>query len=124
MELEDKAKVVGGRICSIPCRASSFALVSLKEKVEFILFFYKDQGKTASGARNLINSAPQSDTTTFALSSIILSFFYELNTALVFLRRPELEWLECGLLPWKKHLIEEQKLSCHFPASVSESAIL
>ena len=55
MELEDKAKViasVGGRICSIPRRASCFALVYLKEKVKFILFFQINRGKTASAARN------------------------------------------------------------------------
>ena len=32
--------------------ASRFALVSLKELVEFILFFQNDLGKTASAARN------------------------------------------------------------------------
>ena len=31
-----------GRFCSISCRTSSLALVYLKEKVEFILFFQID----------------------------------------------------------------------------------
>ena len=42
MKTEAKAKVVasvwGGRICSIPCRASCFVLVILKETVEFNRF--------------------------------------------------------------------------------------
>ena len=50
MVREAKAKVVasffvgGGRIYSIPCRASCFALVGdgLEETVEFILFFQID----------------------------------------------------------------------------------
>ena len=36
---------------------------------EFNLFFQIDQGKTTSPARNWTNSAPQTDATTFALSS-------------------------------------------------------
>ena len=50
MELEDKAKVVAsvvGRICSISCRSSCFALDYLKEKVEFNLFFHIDRCKRA-----------------------------------------------------------------------------
>ena len=76
MELEDKAKgpshLFGGQnlsICSIPCHAGCFALVYLKEKVEFLLFFQIDRGKTASAARNWANFAPQTDAATFALSS-------------------------------------------------------
>ena len=37
---------------------------------EFNLFFQIDQGKTASAARNLINSGPQTDATTFAFASV------------------------------------------------------
>ena len=33
---------LGGKICLIPCRANCFALVYLKEKVKFILFFQID----------------------------------------------------------------------------------
>ena len=58
---------------------SFFALVYLKENVELILFFQIDQGKTASAARNWTNSVvPQTDATTFALSSnsILLLWVY------------------------------------------------
>ena len=60
METEAKAKVVclGTIINSIPCSASCFALVDSEEKVKFILFLQLDEGKTASAARNFINSAP------------------------------------------------------------------
>ena len=53
--------------------------VYLKEKVEFILFFQFDLVKTVSAARNWTNFDPQTDATNFALSSIILSFFYDLS---------------------------------------------
>ena len=39
------------------------------EKVEFILFFQIDWGKTPSAARNWTNFVPQTDATTFAFSS-------------------------------------------------------
>ena len=60
---------LGGRICSIPCRAGCFALVYLKEKVEFILFFLIDRGKKLArqGIEHVFG--PQTDATTFALSS-------------------------------------------------------
>ena len=45
-------------------------LVDLKEKVDCILFFQIDRGKTASAARNLIYVAPQIDATTFAFASV------------------------------------------------------
>ena len=48
------------------------------EKIGWIRpFLSKNQGKTASAIRNWKNYAPQTDVTTFALSStVILSFFY------------------------------------------------
>ena len=59
-----KAKVVasdrGGRqnlVNSLP-RNSYFASVALQEKDEFNLFFQINRGKTATAARNWINSAP------------------------------------------------------------------
>ena len=74
IELEDKAKVVAS-VCggqnlfkSFP-RYSCFVLVYLKEKVEYILFFQIDWGKTASAARNWTNFSPQTDVTTFDSSS-------------------------------------------------------
>ena len=63
------SSVWGTEIVVLPCRASNFALVYLKEKVEFILFSQINRGKTASAARNWSNSVPQTDATTFALSS-------------------------------------------------------
>ena len=70
MELEDKAKVV----------ASVWGGQNLKEKVEFILFFQMDRGKTASAAMNWTNCAPQTEAMTFALSSTVIpSFFCEAN---------------------------------------------
>ena len=47
--------------------ACFFASVDLEEKVEFILFFQIDRGKIA---RNWINSAHKTDTTTFAFASV------------------------------------------------------
>ena len=54
METEAKAKVVASVWWAefIPCRANCFASVDLEEKVEFILFFQTDQGKTASSSMN------------------------------------------------------------------------
>ena len=75
IELEYKAKVVasvwGAEFVQFlaSCRASCFDLVYLKEKVEFILFYQINRGKTASAARNGTNFAPQTDATTFALST-------------------------------------------------------
>ena len=66
----------GDRIYSVPYRASCFASVDLEEKVEFILFFQLDQGKTASVARNVINSAPQTDAMTFAFASVPILLLY------------------------------------------------
>ena len=43
---------LGGRIYSIPCRPSCFTLVDLEEKVDFILLFQIDGGKTAGAAWN------------------------------------------------------------------------
>ena len=67
IELEFKAKVTS--VCSIPCRASCFTLDYLKKKVEFILFFLIDRGRTVSAQRNWTNFAPEMDATTFVLSS-------------------------------------------------------
>ena len=44
----------------------------LKEKDEFILFFKIALGKIASAARNLINSSPQTEVTTFTFSSVFI----------------------------------------------------
>ena len=68
-----------------PCHASCFVWVFLKQMVELICLFKKDRGKTASRARGIVHpfvkkrlrqnsqrgkdSVPQSDVTTFALSS-------------------------------------------------------
>ena len=49
---KDRRVCLEGRIFSFPCRASCYALVHLKEKVEFIQFFQIDRGKTTSAARN------------------------------------------------------------------------
>ena len=46
------SRYLGGKICSIYCRASCLAAVNLEETVEFILFFQIDRGKTESAARN------------------------------------------------------------------------
>ena len=43
-----------------------------KEKNEFILYFKIVLGKTASAARNGINSAPQTAATTFAFSFVFI----------------------------------------------------
>ena len=71
METEAKAKVVasilGGRIYSIPCRASCFASGDLEEKVEFILFF--------------ISSWCSDDLC--LLFCLSLSFFYSLEYSLI-----------------------------------------
>ena len=89
METEEKAIVcsrlcLGERMYSIPCRASCFVLEDLnyiqkelhqddfKEKDVFILIFKIVLGKTASATRNLINSSPQTEETTFALSSVFI----------------------------------------------------
>ena len=50
--------------------ASYFESVDWEEKVEFILFFQIERGKTASEVRNLINFALQTDATTFAFASV------------------------------------------------------
>ena len=75
---------LGGRIYSIPCLASCFALGDLndmydelrqddlKEKDEFILFFKIVLGKIARVARNLINSFPQTEATTIACFSVFI----------------------------------------------------
>ena len=71
---EEKAKVVnailGGKIYSIPCRGSCFALGRfeeycrmnrtrmIEEKYDFIIFFNIVQYKIARVARTLINSVP------------------------------------------------------------------
>ena len=68
---------MGGKIGSIPCRASCFASVDLKEKVEFILFFQMDRGKIASAARTTINSAPPKDAKTFAF--LLSTSFYVIS---------------------------------------------
>ena len=49
---------LGGRICSISCRASCFASVDLEEKVEFILFFQIDEGKIATSAKEFNKFCP------------------------------------------------------------------
>ena len=51
----------------------------LKEKDEFILFFKSVLGKISSAARILINSSLQTEATTFAFSSVCVSF-YEYGT--------------------------------------------
>ena len=63
------SRLFGGKICWISCRAHCFASVDLEETVKFFLFFQIDRGKTANAARNWTHSAPQTDATTFALSS-------------------------------------------------------
>ena len=67
---EGRRVCLGGRIYSIPCRASYFALVYLEEQGELNLFFQIVWGKTAGAAKNWINSAPQTDATTFAFASL------------------------------------------------------
>ena len=88
IKTEEKAKVVasasGGRIYSIPCRASCFAQDDFGEYDELHQdckrkglikhIFHNLPGKKASAARNLINSSLQTEATTFAFSS--LSSFY------------------------------------------------
>ena len=76
-----KDKVVASLINSLPrllfC-SGQFELQdelhqeNLKEKHEFILFFKIVLGKIASAARNLINSSPQTEATTFASSSVFI----------------------------------------------------
>ena len=44
--------------------------LDLEEKVQFILFFQTDGGKTASAARNWRNVVPQTDATTFAFAYV------------------------------------------------------
>ena len=44
--------------------------LDLEEKVQFILFFQTDGGKTASAARNWRNVAPQTDATTFSFAYV------------------------------------------------------
>ena len=64
---EAKAKVVAciWEAEFVPFLACCFAVVYLKEKVEFILFFQIARGKTASAARNSTSFAPQTAATTF-----------------------------------------------------------
>ena len=75
-DTQAKAKVGtsvwGGKIYSIPCRASCFALVYLEENFELIIFFQIDREKTASAVRNYINSPPKkkADATTFVFASL------------------------------------------------------
>ena len=52
------SRLLGGRTCSISCRASCFAAVDLEETVEFMLFFQIDRGKIVSAARKWTNFAP------------------------------------------------------------------
>ena len=77
---------LGKRIYPIPCRASFFTQDDFEEQdelilffqiilVQFILLFKIILGKTASAARNLVNSSPQREATTFTFHSV-LSFFY------------------------------------------------
>ena len=70
---------LGGRIYSIPCHASYFASVDLKEYEEFNLFFQIDWGKTASAARSWMNSVPQTDATTFAFASLSILLPWEIT---------------------------------------------
>ena len=49
--------------------------------VHFILLFKIVLGKTASAARNLINSSPQTEATTFALSSAFILLLWSDHTA-------------------------------------------
>ena len=55
MEREDKAKVVasvlGGRICSIPCRASCFTAVYLEEMVEISQSIWKKRLNSVQNRR-------------------------------------------------------------------------
>ena len=60
----------------------------LKEKDAFIIFFKIVLGKTASAARNWINSSPETDSTTFAFSSafvLLLWYTPSVSLCLVFL---------------------------------------
>ena len=50
----------------------------LNEKDYFILFFEIVLGKTASSARQLINSFPQTEATTFAFSSVFILLLHML----------------------------------------------
>ena len=51
------SRLLGGQksFNSLPCYSSCFVSVDMQEKVEFILFFQIDRGKTASAARNWMN---------------------------------------------------------------------
>ena len=73
MEREGKAKVVASIwgtefVQFLAC----FASVDLEEKDEFNRFFQIDRGKTDSAAKNLTNSVPQIDETTFAFASLTI----------------------------------------------------
>ena len=58
---------LGGRICLIPCRASCFALVYLKEKVEFIHFFNHLRHNSQQGIDKIL--PPKQTRRLFALPS-------------------------------------------------------
>ena len=65
------------------------------KKDEFIQFFKIVLGKIASAARNLIDSSPQTEATTFAFSSVfILLLWVGYSTCpcldILFVRRPKL----------------------------------
>ena len=47
-----------------------------KKKAVFNRFFQNDGDKTASAARNLTNSVPQTDAKTFALPSVSILFLW------------------------------------------------
>ena len=76
METEANAKVVAsvfwgcGHNLYNSLQRYLFCLGRIGRKVEFSLFFQIDRGKTASAARNWINSAPQTEATTFAFASV------------------------------------------------------
>ena len=76
--------LLGGKIYSIPCRGSSFAYRTIlnnrkncarmiwKKRTNSSLFFKIVLGKTASVARNWINSSPKTEGTTFAFPSVFI----------------------------------------------------
>ena len=85
MELEDKAKVVlsgwGAEIVQFLAMLTVLPRSVWKNRMNLTVSSKWTKGKTASAARNLTNFGPQTDATTFALSSnsirlLILSFFY------------------------------------------------
>ena len=55
------SRLFGGRIYSIPCRASCFASVDLEEMVEFILFLFLSRHPKTSHFKNIPDTASRVD---------------------------------------------------------------